>query len=149
MKIYAASSWRNKYHPGIVQELRRWGYEVYDFRNPRPGDNGFNWSEIDERWKAWTPDEYRAALDHPVARSGFRKDHEAMEWADCFVVVLPCGRSAHLEAGWACGRNKPVFFLILEPQEPELMYLEAVEVGGKVCTSVHELLQALDLRRHR
>ena len=27
-------------------------------------------------------------------------------WDDTFVLVLPCGRSAHLELGWAVGQGK-------------------------------------------
>lgn len=41
MKIYVASSWRNAYQPQVVDALRKEGNEVYDFRNPAEGDNGF------------------------------------------------------------------------------------------------------------
>lgn len=34
-KIYVASSWRNPYQPEVVAALRKTGYEVYDFRNPK------------------------------------------------------------------------------------------------------------------
>ena len=44
-----------------------------------------------------------------------------MEWADAFVLLMPCGRSAHLEAGWAIGAGKPTAIL-LSAGEPELMY---------------------------
>lgn len=42
MKIYVASSWRNERQPEVVEHLRSFGYEVYDFRNPAPGDTGFS-----------------------------------------------------------------------------------------------------------
>lgn len=29
-----------------------------------------------------------------------------MKWADTCVLALPCGRSAHLEAGWMSGAGK-------------------------------------------
>ena len=54
-KIYVASSWRNERQPILVEILRANGHEVYDFRNPKEGDNGFHWSEIDEDWQQWTP----------------------------------------------------------------------------------------------
>jgi hypothetical protein len=41
MRIYVASSWRNLYQPTVVTALRQEGYEVYDFRHPAPGDDGF------------------------------------------------------------------------------------------------------------
>jgi len=39
------------------------------------------------------------------------------------VLVLPCGRSAHLELGWAAGQGKRTAILLDGPQvTPELMY---------------------------
>jgi len=50
------------------------------------------------------------------------KDFEAMQWADCCVMVLPCGRSANTEAGWMKGAGKKVYVYQPVKQEPELMY---------------------------
>ena len=124
MKIYVATSWRNERQPAIVAMLRADGHEVYDFRNPAPGDHGFHWDAIDPVWQQWGPAEYVQALEHPVAEAGFDKDMGALSQADAVVLVLPCGKSAHLEAGWAVGAGKRLFIL-LEPEdrvEPELMY---------------------------
>lgn len=139
MKIYVASSWRNVQQPAVVDALRRAGHDVYDFKNPEGGDNGFHWSEIDPGWQGWTPDQFRAALDHPVARAGYGKDFAAMQWADAFLLVMPCGRSAHLELGWAIGAGKPSLILLDEDSEPELMY----RMATAVCTSVVEALSRL------
>jgi nucleoside 2-deoxyribosyltransferase len=46
---------------------------------------------------------------------------DALEDCDACVLVMPCGRSAHLEAGFAIGAGKPTAILISEG-EPELMY---------------------------
>lgn len=122
MKIYLASSWRNPLQPVMVKILKAWGHEVYDFRNPAPGNHGFHWSEIDPNWQNWTTAEYLKALQHPIAEAGFTVDFDAMKWADAFVLLLPCGRSAHLELGWAVGAGKPS--AIFSPDvrlEPELM----------------------------
>lgn len=127
MKLYVASSWRNTLQPSIVALLRGRGHEVYDFRNPRPGVSGFDWSEIDERWQQWSAEAYKSALSHPLAELAFRTDFEAMEWADAFVLVLPCGRSSHLEAGWAIGRGKPTA-IYLDGGEPELMNKKATKL---------------------
>jgi len=121
MNIYVASSWRNEQQPSVVHALRSEGHEVYDFRHPDPGDNGFAWSDIDPDWQRWTPDQFRKQLDHPIAKIGYSKDWSAMQHADAFVLVMPCGRSAHLEAGWAIGAGKPTAIL-LSDGEPELMY---------------------------
>lgn len=139
-KIYVASSWRNEYQPRVVQTLKSYGHEVYDFRKPKEGDNGFHWSEIDKNWQLWTSEEYREALKHPIAVAGFKSDFEAMKWADICVMVLPCGRSANTEAGWMKGAGKQVFVYIPEAQEPELMYKIYDDVFG----DLRSLLKAIN-----
>ena len=138
-RIYLASSWRNAYQPGIVVKLRAAGHEVYDFRNPAPGDNGFHWSEIDPSWKHWGRGDYRAALKHPIAKRCFASDWEAMQWADTGVLLLPCGRSAHLEAGYFAGAGKSLHILLYGELEPELMY----KMADSVCLELPELLTVL------
>jgi hypothetical protein len=138
MNIYVASSWRNERQPAVVEALRSAGHEVYDFRNP-PSSTGFNWSEIDHEWQAWTPEQFREALEHPVAVDGFCSDMDALVACDACVLVLPCGRSAHLEAGWALGAGKHVIVL-LSQCEPELMY----RMTPHLCCSMDELLRCLE-----
>jgi hypothetical protein len=138
-RIYLASSWRNMAQPATVLALRGAGHEVYDFRNPRPGDDGFHWSEIDPEWLAWDGASFRAAPAHPIARAGFASDFAALRWAEVGVLLLPCGRSAHLEAGYLAGAGKPLYVLLAEHQEPELMY----GLATGLYLGVDELLAAL------
>lgn len=139
-RIYVASSWRNSAQPRIVDALRQSGHEVYDFRNPPTGVPGFAWSEIDPDWRSWTAREYRDALTtHPIAARGFVTDLRGMEWADTCLLLLPCGRSAHLEAGWFCGRGKRCVVLTRDGEEPELMALLATDI----CISLDEVLDRL------
>lgn len=138
MKIYVASSWRNSIQPEVVKALRVAGHEVYDFKNPRPGNHGFGWSQIDPNWKEWTPGQYLSALDHPLAEEGFASDFEAMDWADCFVGVQPFGRSASMEMGWAEGRGK-LTILLVAPGEPELM----VKMFDLCTTSIEGVIDVL------
>lgn len=139
-RIYVASSWRNPFQPGVVDALREAGHAVYDFRNPFNGVPGFAWSEIDPNWQAWTAEQYRHLLTtHPIAARGFVSDLRGMQWADTCVLVLPCGRSAHLEAGWFCGQGKRCIILTRDGEEPELMALLATDI----CTSTQEVLQVL------
>lgn len=123
----------------MVEALRLDGHMVYDFRNPRPGDNGFRWSDIEPTWQEWNATTYRKALDHPVAKRGFGFDFGAMKWADTFVLVMPCGRSAHLELGWACGQGKETLILLEEKGEPELM----VKMVDHLCVNLDEVRTAL------
>lgn len=112
MKIYVASSWRNDFQPAVVTLLRTAGFEVYDFRHPHPDDNGFHWTEVDHNWRRWTPRQYVEALEHPIAQRGFTNDMDALRACDACVLVLPCGRSAHLELGWAAGAGKRTYVLM-------------------------------------
>lgn len=137
MKIYVASSWRNLLQPAIVHLLRRCGHDVYDFRNPAPGVGGFGWSEIDPNWKAWTPEQYRDALQHPIAERGWTHDIEALRSCDACVLVLPSGRSASWEFGYAMGQGKRAAVVMLEAQEPELMYR-----GAEILSSLDEVFDA-------
>lgn len=140
-RIYVASSWRNALQPDVVQTLRTAGHSVYDFRNPPNGIKGFAWSDLDPNWINWTAREYRDALElHPRAAQGFLSDMRGMEWADTCLLLLPCGRSAHLEAGWFAGRGKRLFILTRDGEEPELMALMA----NAICTNIREVLKELD-----
>ena len=138
MKIYLASSWRNEGQPDMVKFLRDLGHDVYDFRNP-PDQAGFRWEEIHSDWQDWTPQRFHEALLHDRAIEGFQADYRAMIASDVCVLLLPCGRSAHLEAGWFCGMGRPVAFVMLSPNEPELMYKL-----GDVITSMDELADWLE-----
>lgn len=138
-KIYVASSWRNPYYEQVVKCLKKAGFAVYDFRNPPHGGNGFHWTDIDKNALNWTFEEYAESLMHPLAERQFKADLEALEWADTCVLVLPCGRSAHTEAGWMAGAGKRVIVYIPEMIEPELMY----KLFTKVVGSLDDLLSLL------
>lgn len=143
-KIYVASSWRNVFHPDVVNALREAGHEVYDFRNPPSGGNGFRWSDISPDYADWTPDEYKANLSHVKANEQFQNDIEAMTDCDACVLVLPCGRSAHTEAGWMAGSGKKVWVYMPVKQEPELMY----KLFDGICTSTKELIDKIEMEFH-
>ena len=123
-RIYVASSWRNPYFPEVVTRLREAGHEVYDFRNPPHA-------------------QYAEGLHHPLAERQFQADIDALTWADTCVLVLPCGRSAHTEAGWMAGAGKRVLAYLPEMVEPELMYKLFDGVAG----SLEELVEKLYLDR--
>lgn len=125
MKIYVASSWRNQQQPQIVEALRSLGHEVYDFRHPAPGNEGFSWREIEPDWLNWTPRQYREALKHPIAARGYGYDIDALRSCDACVLVLPSGRSASWEFGYAMGQGKRGAVVMFDKCEPELMYREA------------------------
>lgn len=105
-----------------IRRLREFGHEVYDFRNPPQGGHGFHWTDIDPNCADWSFTQYADGLTHHAAEKQFANDIEALEWADTCVLVLPCGRSAHTEAGWCKGRGMKTIVYIPKMEEPELMY---------------------------
>ena len=138
MRVYVASSWRNEAQPSVIRLVRSLGHEVYDFRNPAEGVHGFQWSQIDPLWKGWDAAAFRESLEDPIAVDGFRLDMDALRWCDACVLVLPCGRSAHLELGWAVGAGKLTVAYLVDG-EPELMY----RMVDHLCVSVDELTAVL------
>ena len=147
--IYVASSWRNQLQPAVVELLCSQGHRVYDFKRPDSTINGgFRWTDVglgrpdllDDHPPAIdlsSATDYVAALHHPAAAQGFQRDFNAMLAADTFVLVLPCGRSAHLELGWAVGAGKRTAILLDDPCTPELMY----KMVDRVTTSLEDLVQ--------
>jgi nucleoside 2-deoxyribosyltransferase len=142
MKVYVASSWKQtNNHADVVDALRAAGHEVYDYRNPSPGDHGCSWRQIDpavttmrSRW--W------AALHHHIAAAAYAKDMNALDDADAVVMVLPCGKSAHMELAYGVGQGK--IGIILADQyrdEPELLYNMA-----DICQDMGEVLDLLGER---
>lgn len=150
--VYVASSWRNMMQSGVCAALKAAGIDHYDFKNPE-GGTGFSWkqvrpdydgpratTEIRAKGADWEPvEDYLAMVRHPVAIKGYESDFAAMQRADTFVMVLPCGKSAHLELGWAVGARKRTIILLEDPVEPELMY----RMVDEMYTSLFDLLGAL------
>lgn len=116
MKIYVASSWRNEVLSRGGRCVAEAGHDVYDLRNPPSGDDGFKWSNVDPNYKDWSPEEYRQQLSCPQAERQFKNDIKAMLSCNACVLVLPCGRSAHTEAGWFAGKGKRVIVYIFIKQ---------------------------------
>jgi hypothetical protein len=139
-RIYVASSWRNAYQPDVVEMLRLDGHEVYDFRNPGDGNTGFSWHKIDLSVPAGPADlrlpaeQIRTMLEHQEAEDGFALDMGALRWCDVCVLVLPSGRSAHMEAGWAAGVGK-FTIVLLDEGEPDLMW----KMANRLCVSMAEV----------
>lgn len=132
MRIYLASSWRNNEFPRVRDLLRANGHEVYDFKN---SSTAFGWEMIDPKWETWSSAQFVEALVHPLAKVGFQADMDALTLCEACVLLLPCGRSAHIEAGYAAGQGKRLVILTDSHERPELMY-----AMGRVALSDKELL---------
>lgn len=137
MKLYIASSWKNPIFDSIVTALRAAGHEVYDFKDT---EYSFEWKEIDENYTKWTSKQFLDNLYSKKPLDAFDIDYEAMDTAEGCVLVLPAGCSAHLEAGYFCGANKPLFILLNEVPIAETMYL----LTGFFATNIEELVKLIE-----
>jgi len=103
MKIYIASSWKNEQSVMMLSQfLRENGHQVDAFTDSSTGRYVFHYSEIGPI------NELNAInfLKNPKSRKAFKEDKKWLDWCECCVMLLPCGKSSHLEAGYAKGRNK-------------------------------------------
>jgi hypothetical protein len=106
-KIYIATSWKNSsFALGVAKDLRSIGHEVDCFCDDSTGRFVFSVKELNgmpiEELNCIT------FLKTFEAQKAFREDKKWIEWCDTLVMLLPCGKSAHLEAGYAKGLGKEV-----------------------------------------
>jgi hypothetical protein len=135
MKVYVASSWKKTTnHIEIVEALRKAGHDVFDYRY-----EGFSWSQIDPDLTKDRENWWFACRCNPIATHAFAKDMNALDDAEAVVMVLPCGKSAHMELAYAIGAGKIGIILAnKERDEPELLYDMA-----DVCESIEDVLSLL------
>ena len=126
MKIYTASSWRNKYYENVVRRLKEEGFEVYDFRNAISTEGqqlAFDWNQVDPNWEKWSIDDFLdVRRNSELAANAFKSDLKGMREADVCMLILPCGKSSHLEAGYMRGLGKYLYIYMPELERRELTY---------------------------
>ena len=103
MKIYIASSWKNADDVRVIASmLHELGFEVDDFTDDTKGRFVFHYSELGE---VQVLDAINFLKDERSQRA-FQEDKNWIDWADCVLLLLPAGKSSHLEAGYAKGSSK-------------------------------------------
>ena len=131
-RIYISSSWKNQEQPFLVEELRKRGHKVYDFRHPCGRDDNNVWIPVSNSLglsfyyenNCLNRESFRKMLTDKNAINRFNEHFKAMQDADTCILLLPCGRSSHVEAGFMNGQGKRVFVMdTSNVATPELMYL--------------------------
>lgn len=140
MKIYIASSWKNTLYHSTMAFLEEFQHTIMDWQDPDKGS--FKWLQTTEiPVDKWTGTFYRdTILTGERAKRGFNYDTGLMDKADACVLLLPAGRSAHLEAGWFAGAGKPLFIYMPVWEGPDLMY----KFAQKICFTLEELVSAIN-----
>ena len=124
MKIYIASSWKNEEQClSLAGLLRNEGHKVDCFCDPSTGRYSFHWSELVKKEEDLaTFDQFKFQED-PRTMRAFQEDKKWLDWSEAVVLLLPCGRSAHLEGGYAKGQGKLLYVLgDFPPGEFEVLY---------------------------
>lgn len=103
MKIYLASSWKNERNVKIwAYTLREKGHEVDAFCDESSGRFVFHFSEIGDASQLNAVN----FLADERSQKAFAEDKKWIDWADAVLLILPAGKSSHLEAGYAVGCGK-------------------------------------------
>jgi len=130
MKIYVATSWKNTRYTEVLASLLLDDHEVYDWRASYYHDGTpFKWDALLHDPTQTTPEQFTIALHSLDAQVQLHRDVDALVDADALILVLPCGKSAHTEFGYASALGKQTYVLT-EPDtiEAELLYGLAVVV---------------------
>ena len=136
MMIYLIGSLRNDRIIPLGNAIRELGIDVHDDWHSAGPEADDYWL-TDQKLKGLT---YKEALAGPAAQFVFNFDKEFLDRADAGVLVLPAGKSAHLEAGYLIGWRKPVFVLFdKEPDRWDVMYNFAKDVFFSVDDLIVEL----------
>lgn len=94
LKIYLASSWRNRFYDNVLNVLRMQGYKTYDFKHPENNEiSGFSWDKVDKEFENWTCNDFKERLHHPEAIKAFKKTsmpckQQTSVFFFCHVAVL-------------------------------------------------------------
>lgn len=111
--VYLIGSLRNPIVPQVAAKIRQAGIEVFDdwyAAGPIADDS---WMEY-ERARGKT---FEQALNDYAARHVLEFDRHHLNRAHIGVLVMPAGKSGHLELGYLAGQGKPTF--VYFPEEPE------------------------------
>lgn len=110
MKIYMASSWKNaETVRALAGSLEYEGFEVDAFCRATDERYSFHWSEFVDTEEELLKYDAVSFLGDPRVQRAFNEDRHWLDWADTVIMVMPCGRSSHLEAGYGKGQGKRLY----------------------------------------
>jgi hypothetical protein len=134
--IYLIGSLRNPVVPEIGRTLRAAGYDAFDDWYAAGNRADDHWQEY-ENARGHT---YKQAMRGWAAQHVFEFDKFHLDRCDIGVLIMPAGKSGHLELGYLAGQGKPTFVLFdKEPERFDQMY----QFAWDAFFSVDDLLRAL------
>lgn len=116
--LYLIGSLRNPVVPSLGNKLREIGFDVFD-------DWHAAGPTADDEWKRYETERghsYREALSGHAAKHVFEFDLHHLNRSTHGLLVLPAGRSGHLELGFLIGQGKKGYVLLDNPDRWDVMY---------------------------
>ena len=122
--FFISGKWRNRDAVlDLTKKIREKGYSVYCFLESIHSQNRAN-NDPEEEMARFEKLDWR---NDDSIREMFEADMDAEKNSDTFALLLPAGKSCHIEAGVAYGMGKKCI-LIGEQKEAESLYLILSEV---------------------
>lgn len=120
-KIYIATSWKQASLANTAAHtLRNEGFVVDCFCDASSGRQVFRCVDRERVYKNLDAIEF---LEECEVQTAFDENKNWLDWADVVILILPSGRSAHLEVGYAKGCGKKLYILGDFPKgDSEVMY---------------------------
>ena len=135
-QYFISSRWRNRDEVlSLLSNLRKNGKTVYCFIEEKhnPGTPNDNPEEVMAKFEAiknWHSDRFVKKI--------FQRDLRGLKASKCIIVLLPGGKSTHIEAGIAFGLGKKLT-LIGEQKETESLYL----IFNKIYPNIDQFLKSI------
>lgn len=119
MKVYLIGSLRNPDVRLVARELRAAGFDVFDQWHAAG-------ERADDEWQRYFQEDgatMEEAIYSPFVTHVFEFDKQWLDWADAAVLMLPAGRSGHLELGYMIGKGKfGIIYMGAEDERWDAMY---------------------------
>ena len=124
-ELYLIGSLRNPEVPLLANRIQDLGFDVFS-----------DWyaagERADDSWRDYETARgrsYAEALRGYAARHVFDFDYHHLNVSDAAVLLLPAGRSGHLELGYIRGQGKPGYVLFdAVPERWDVLYQLATDV---------------------
>jgi len=138
--VYLVSSLKNKQVVEVANALEANGITPFtDWQCPGPDADDFLRDHYAARGKT-----FQDAMASAAVECIWQFDKMWLDRSDVCVMVMPCGKSGHLELGYAIGRGKPSYILYDSvPERIDVMHRYA----HGLFFSVEELIKELKNER--
>ena len=112
----------------VAKMLRSEGHTVDAFCDGTSKRLAFNWSDLFRTVPQGKPLDTtkingKEVFAYSKVQEAFQEDKKYLDWADATIMIVPCGKSAHLEGGYTVGQGKDLYIIGGFPAgEFEVMY---------------------------